>query len=224
MTSATWQRRATGTASPRQLDRLVDRTALTIAPTGRRVRARLARFNAPWQSPQIAEVLEPLIATPPATHPKADGRLLQRPTTRRPLAHGQFRKSGDPYITHPLAVATILADLGMDTTTLGAWPVAARHRSRTPTTRSSRCARTSIRDRAAVDGVTKARPGQAGRRGQGGDDPQDGRGDGQGPRVLVIKLADRCTTCARWRSCRSQAGAEGPRDLEILAPLATGWA
>ena len=27
------------------------------APTGRRVRARLARFNAPWQSPSVSEVL-----------------------------------------------------------------------------------------------------------------------------------------------------------------------
>ena len=29
-----------------------------------------------------------------------------------------MRKSGDPYITHPLAVATILADLGMTEPTL----------------------------------------------------------------------------------------------------------
>src|SRR4029453_18558971 len=36
---------------------------LAAAPTGRRVRARLARFNAPWQTPQVSEVLEPLIAT-----------------------------------------------------------------------------------------------------------------------------------------------------------------
>src|SRR5690349_22518288 len=33
---------------------------LASAPTGRRVRARLARFNAPWQSTQVSEVLEPL--------------------------------------------------------------------------------------------------------------------------------------------------------------------
>ena len=27
---------------------------------------------------------------------------------------GQFRKSGEPYLVHPVAVAKILADLGMD--------------------------------------------------------------------------------------------------------------
>lgn len=32
----------------------------------------------------------------------------------------QKRRSGDPYITHPLAVATILAELGMTPTTLAA--------------------------------------------------------------------------------------------------------
>ena len=34
------------------------------------------------------------------------------------MHRGQIRKSGEPYITHPLAVAQILAELGMDTTTL----------------------------------------------------------------------------------------------------------
>jgi len=36
------------------------------------------------------------------------------------MHRGQLRKSGEPYITHPLAVAQILAQLGMDTTTLAA--------------------------------------------------------------------------------------------------------
>ncbi|MFJ9980915.1 HD domain-containing protein, partial [Streptomyces cyaneofuscatus] len=92
---------------------------LSNAPTGRRVRARLARFNAPWQTSQVSEVLEPLIASHRDNHPKADARLLQRAFDTAARWHsGQYRKSGDPYITHPLAVATILGNLGMDTTTL----------------------------------------------------------------------------------------------------------
>src|SRR5699024_4118853 len=88
-------------------------------PTGRRMRARLARFNAPWQSSTLPEVLEPLVAAHRSSHPRADVRLLQQAYTRADLLHdGQFRKSGDPYITHPLAVASILAELGMDTNTL----------------------------------------------------------------------------------------------------------
>ena len=34
------------------------------------------------------------------------------------MHHGQFRKSGEPYLIHPLAVVMILADLGMDDSTL----------------------------------------------------------------------------------------------------------
>ena len=72
-------------------------------------------------------VLEPLFAVHRALHPKADVKVLQRAYEVAENAHrGQFRRSGDPYITHPLAVATILADLGMDTTTLVAG-AAARH-------------------------------------------------------------------------------------------------
>jgi guanosine-3',5'-bis(diphosphate) 3'-pyrophosphohydrolase len=32
--------------------------------------------------------------------------------------HGQTRKSGEPYITHPVAVAGMLAEMGMDVETL----------------------------------------------------------------------------------------------------------
>ncbi len=64
-------------------------------------------------------VLEPLLAIHRGAHPKVDARLLQRGYDVAERCHrGQLRKSGDPYITHPLAVATILAELGMDTTTL----------------------------------------------------------------------------------------------------------
>ena len=86
----------------------------------RRVRDRLARrlVNSPRQS-AVKPVLEPLLAIHRGAHPKIDARALQRGYDLAEQCHrGQLRKSGDPYITHPLAVATILAELGMDTTTL----------------------------------------------------------------------------------------------------------
>ncbi|HEX9527253.1 MAG TPA: HD domain-containing protein, partial [Streptosporangiaceae bacterium] len=81
------------------------------------VRRRLARLGAPRGG--INPVLEPLIKTVRATHPKADVRLVEHAYEIAAGQHsGQLRKSGDPYITHPLAVATILAELGMNTETL----------------------------------------------------------------------------------------------------------
>src|SRR5687767_7606871 len=85
----------------------------------RRVRARIARRMTPQRVAVVAPVLEPLASVHRTLHPKADLGLLQRAYDVAEAKHaGQKRKSGDPYITHPLAVATILAELGMDTTTL----------------------------------------------------------------------------------------------------------
>ncbi len=54
-------------------------------------------------------------------HPQGDVDLLRRAYRVAEKAHrGQFRKSGDPYIVHPLTVTRILADLGMDKATLAA--------------------------------------------------------------------------------------------------------
>ena len=48
------------------------------------------------------------------TTPRATSSLIERAYTVAEQAHaGQKRKSGEPYITHPLAVAQILADLGI---------------------------------------------------------------------------------------------------------------
>ena len=50
---------------------------------------------------------------------RLDVHLIERAYDVAAYWHqGQKRKSGDPYITHPLAVATILADLGMNTETI----------------------------------------------------------------------------------------------------------
>ncbi|MGW0555276.1 RelA/SpoT family protein [Streptomyces sp. NPDC002926] len=56
-----------------------------------------------------------------AHHPDADLAILRKAYVLAESSHrGQFRKSGEPYITHPLAVTLILAELGAETTTLTA--------------------------------------------------------------------------------------------------------
>lgn len=48
-------------------------------------------------------------------HPKGETRLIERAFELSAAAHeGQTRKSGEPYIRHPVAVATIVASQGMD--------------------------------------------------------------------------------------------------------------
>jgi GTP diphosphokinase / guanosine-3',5'-bis(diphosphate) 3'-diphosphatase len=63
--------------------------------------------------------LESLLRKVRGYNPKADVREVQRAYEFAEASHrGQLRKSGDPFIEHPLGVAYILADLGLDTTTL----------------------------------------------------------------------------------------------------------
>src|ERR1700675_4282681 len=66
-----------------------------------------------------SDAVRPLIAAHRRVFPGADAGLLRRAYAVADHWHsGQSRKSGAPYITHPLAVAILLADIGMDTTTL----------------------------------------------------------------------------------------------------------
>ena len=70
------------------------------------LRSRLARLTGSRTGPSE---LDPLIRTLRQYHPKSDVRMLQRAyETAAYLHRDQKRRSGDPYITHPLAVATIL--------------------------------------------------------------------------------------------------------------------
>ncbi|HEX7246819.1 MAG TPA: bifunctional (p)ppGpp synthetase/guanosine-3',5'-bis(diphosphate) 3'-pyrophosphohydrolase, partial [Actinomycetota bacterium] len=56
-----------------------------------------------------------------AYNPKADTREIVRAYAFAEASHeGQLRKSGEDFITHPVAVTSILADLRLDTTTLEA--------------------------------------------------------------------------------------------------------
>ena len=93
-----------------------DAGSQTVVP-GSRVRSRLAWFGSRGHSTPPA--IEPLMRALRANHPKADTRLIVRAYEVAEKAHaGQRRKSGGPYITHPVAVATILAELGMTPQTL----------------------------------------------------------------------------------------------------------
>jgi guanosine-3',5'-bis(diphosphate) 3'-pyrophosphohydrolase len=194
---------------------------LSGAPTGRRVRARLARFNAPWQSQQVSEVLEPLIAVHRGSHPKADIRLLQRAYETAAHWHsGQYRKSGDPYITHPLAVATQLADLGMDTTTLVA---ALLHDTVEDTDYTLDSIRTDFGTEVAllVDGVTKLDRVKLGDAAKAETIRKMVVAMAKDPRVLVIKLADRLHNMRTLTFLpRPKQEQKAKETLEILAPLA----
>src|SRR5689334_15424838 len=65
--------------------------------------------------------IEGLLRTIRAYNAKADLKEIQRAFAFAERAHeGQVRKSGEPFIEHPLAVAGILAGLHLDTTTLTA--------------------------------------------------------------------------------------------------------
>ena len=158
----------------------------------RRVRDRLARrIVASPRTPVVRPVLEPLAALHRQSHPKADLVLLQRAYDVAEAAHAaQKRKSGDPYITHPLAVATILAGLGMDTTTLVA---ALLHDTveDTGVTLDSITADFGSEVTHLVDGVTKIDKVKFGDAAQAETIRKMIVAMARDPRVLVIKLADR---------------------------------
>ena len=60
----------------------------------------------------VTPLWDGLVAELVATRPRADAELIERACEVAARCHqGQMRRSGDPYITHPVAVATILARL-----------------------------------------------------------------------------------------------------------------
>ncbi|CCH88765.1 GTP pyrophosphokinase [Modestobacter italicus] len=188
----------------------------------RRVRDRLARrIVAGQRSTGIRPVLEPLAALHRQSHPKADLALLQRAYDVAEEAHAeQKRKSGDPYITHPLAVATVLAGLGMDTTTLVA---ALLHDTVEDTGVDLESIRADFGPEVAhlVDGVTKIDKVKFGDAAQAETIRKMIVAMSRDPRVLVIKLADRLHNMRTLRFLPPEKQEKKAREtLEILAPLA----
>src|SRR5688500_3900210 len=76
----------------------------------------------PWRRGAVpAEEIAPLLATYRSRHPKAPTALISRAFAEAANAHtGQLRNSGEPYIEHPLAVAMIVAELGLDDVSIAA--------------------------------------------------------------------------------------------------------
>jgi GTP diphosphokinase / guanosine-3',5'-bis(diphosphate) 3'-diphosphatase len=202
--------RATQTARERAAERL---------PSRRAMRNRLARMGA--RSEADKPELEPLFRSIRANHPKADLALIERAYRTAEELHGtQMRKSGDPYITHPLAVATILADIGMTEPTLVA---ALLHDTVEDTPYTLDQLRDDFGDEVAVlvDGVTKLEKVQYGETAQAETIRKMIVAMSRDIRVLVIKLADRLHNMRTVRYVKqSTQERQATESLDVYAPLA----
>jgi GTP diphosphokinase / guanosine-3',5'-bis(diphosphate) 3'-diphosphatase len=191
------------------------------ASATRRVRARIARRISAQRPGAVKPVLEPLAAVHRQLHPNADLELLQRAYEVAEERHaGQKRKSGDPYITHPLAVSTILAELGMDTTTLVA---ALLHDTVEDTGYSLEELGRDFGEEVAhlVDGVTKLDKVKLGAAAEAETIRKMVVAMAKDPRVLVIKLSDRLHNMRTMRFLPPEKQARKAREtLEVFAPLA----
>ncbi|MGO8956517.1 MAG: RelA/SpoT family protein [Streptosporangiaceae bacterium] len=184
------------------------------------VRRRLARLGSARVG-SVNPVLEPLVKTVRTTHPKADIRLIERAYDLAARLHaGQSRRSGDPYITHPLAVATILAELGMNHDTICA---ALLH----DTVEDTQYTIGQLREEfgediaALVDGVTKLDKVKYGDAAQAETVRKMVVAMSRDIRVLVIKLADRLHNMRTLRYLpRAKQEQKSREVLEIFAPLA----
>ena len=195
-------------------------TSSTPASSSARVRARLARFGGA-RATTVNPVLEPLLQTVRATHPRADLAIIERAYEVAETAHrGQLRKSGDAYITHPLAVTTILAELGMTPATLAA---ALLHDTVEDTAYSLGQLEKDFGREVAmlVDGVTKLDKVTYGDAAQAETVRKMVVAMAKDIRVLVIKLADRLHNARTWRYVSVESAQRKAREtLEIYAPLA----
>nr|NLI49170.1 bifunctional (p)ppGpp synthetase/guanosine-3',5'-bis(diphosphate) 3'-pyrophosphohydrolase [Propionibacterium sp.] len=182
----------------------------------RQVLARLGGTRTPHSSQ-----LDPLLSAMRAHHPKIDTALIERAYRTAARLHAeQTRKSGDPYITHPLAVATILAGLGMTEPTVVA---ALLHDTVEDTNYSLDQLREEFGDTVArmVDGVTKLDKLTYGENAKAETIRKMVVAMSRDIRVLIIKLADRLHNMRTIHFLSQDKQRRIARDtLEIFAPLA----
>lgn len=170
---------------------------------------------------QIPGAIDQVIRTTKANHPRGDMSLIDRAYTAAERAHrGQKRRSGEPYITHPIAVAQILANLGVPPVAVAA---ALLHDTVEDTEYSLEQLTEDFGDEIAmlVDGVTKLDKVKYGDSAQAETVRKMIIAMSKDIRVLVIKLADRLHNARTWGFVSAEsAKRKASETLEIYAPLA----
>ncbi|MFE1752484.1 RelA/SpoT family protein [Streptomyces anandii] len=201
-----------------------------VAPAAARRRARpridlrrlgRAALLGPAARDRLPDAIGHVAEAHRAHHPDADLEPLRRAYVLAESSHrGQMRKSGEPYITHPLAVTLILAELGAETTTLTA---SLLHDTVEDTDVTLDQVREQFGEevRYLVDGVTKLEKVDYG----AAAEPETFRkmlvATGNDVRVMSIKLADRLhnmRTLGVMRPEKQARIAKVTRD--VLIPLA----
>ncbi|MEU6510584.1 HD domain-containing protein [Streptomyces sp. NPDC046942] len=205
---------ATAPAVPRA-DRRKSRPRIDLRRLGR------AALLGPAVRGKLPDAISHVVEAHRAHHPDADLDPLRRAYVLAESSHrGQMRKSGEPYITHPLAVTLILAELGAETTTLTA---SLLHDTVEDTDVTLDQVREQFGEevRYLVDGVTKLEKVDYG----AAAEPETFRkmlvATGSDVRVMSIKLADRLhnmRTLGVMRPEKQARIAKVTRD--VLIPLA----
>jgi GTP pyrophosphokinase len=166
-------------------------------------------------------LLAPLIDALKEQHPTSNEAEVRRAFDIAVKAHdGQLRKSGEEYITHPVAVSLILAQLGLNETTIIA---SLLHDTVEDTPYSLEQLRTDFGDEISslVDGVTKLDKLTYGPTAEAETVRKMVIAMSRDIRVLVIKLADRLHNARTWGFVSSESAARKAREtLDIYAPLA----
>jgi guanosine-3',5'-bis(diphosphate) 3'-pyrophosphohydrolase len=169
----------------------------------------------------VSEGFEQLLRTVRKTQPRVDTSIIERAYRVADAAHeGQTRRSGEPYITHPIAVAQILAELGLGPKTIAA---ALLHDTVEDTGYPLETLREEFGDEVAmlVDGVTKLDRVKYGDNAQAETVRKMIVAMSRDIRVLVVKLADRLHNARTWGFVPAESAARKAQEtLDIYAPLA----
>lgn len=188
---------------------------MTDAPD---TRSRIAKITG-WKSENPE--LDPLLKTLKKFHAKDNIELVNKAYVVAKKQHeGQKRRSGLDYITHPLAVATILAELGMSSETLAA---ALLHDTVEDTGYSIEKLEADFGTEVArlVDGVTKLDKVKYGEASAAETVRKMVVAMAKDIRVLLVKLADRLHNMRTLEFLPADKQEQKAREtLEIFAPLA----